>query len=302
MGLQVSKSSDWPGLPPSTWRDTLPTLHMWSQIVGKIALKLTPRINHFWNVAMLVTPRGLATYAMPYEDRTFTMTFDFLAQRLEIECSDGASRSIPLEPRSVADFYRLVMQALRELGIEVRIWTLPSEYPNPIRFEEDVTHTAYDPAAALAFWSMLNRMVPVFQSFRARFIGKSSPVHFWWGGFDLAVTRFSGRRAPQRSGADSITRESYSHEVISHGFWSGGGSVTEPSFYAYAAPQPDGFEKAVIRPAAASYNKELSNFVLPYRAVASAESPDAVLMQFCQDTYVAGATLAGWDRAALERA
>ena len=297
----MASSSNWPALPPATWRGTQPTLHMWTQIVGKIALKLTPRVNHFWNVAMRVTPRGLATYAMAYEDRTFTMTFDFLDQTLAIECSDGAARSIALEARTVAEFYRLVMAALRELGIEVRIWTLPSEVPNPIRFEDDVTHAAYDPAAATAFWRILNRITPVFEEFRAKFIVKSSPVHFFWGSFDLAVTRFSGRRAPERPGADSITRESYSHEVISHGFWPGGGSVPEPAFYAYATPQPDGFKEAAIGPAGAHYSTEFSNFVLPYRAVAAAASPEADLLQFCSDTYVAAATRANWDRAGLER-
>jgi hypothetical protein len=229
------------------------------------------------------------------------MTFDFLAQRLAIECSDGAERSIRLEAQTVADFYRAVMHALHELGIEVRIWTVPSEVPNPIRFETDVTHAAYDPVAATSFWRMLNRIAPVMEKFRCKFIGKSSPVHFFWGSFDLAVTRFSGRRAPERPGADPITRESYSHEVISHGFWPGGGSVVEPSFYAYAVPRPDGFERAAVGPSSAYYSKDFSEYVLPYRAVAEAAQAEAALMQFFDDTYDAGAELAHWDRANLER-
>src|SRR5450755_2444421 len=213
----MSNAKDWPSLPPATWQETYPTLHMWTQIVGKVCLKLTPLTNHFWNTAMHVTPRGLATPAIPYENRTFTMTFDFLAQRLAIECSDGAERSIRLEAQTVADFYRAVMHALHELGIEVRIWTVPSEVPNPIRFETDVTHAAYDPVAATSFWRMLNRIAPVMEKFRCKFIGKSSPVHFFWGSFDLAVTRFSGRKAPARNDPDPVLRkimqEAYSHEV-----------------------------------------------------------------------------------------
>jgi hypothetical protein len=298
----MSNSSKWPALPPETWRETLPTLHMWTQIVGKIVLKLTPLTNHFWNVAMRVTPQGLTTPAIPYRGRTFTMSFDFLEQRLVIACSDGAARSIALEPRTVAEFYRLIMQALHELGIEVRIWTLPSEVPNPIRFEDDHTHVSYDPAAAAAFWRILNCITPLFEQFRARFIGKCSPVHFFWGSFDLAVTRFSGQRAPARPGADVITREAYSHAVISHGFWPGGGSVAEPAFYAYAVPQPAGFKEAAVRPAAAQYNTGFSEFILPYSAVAAALSPEADLSAFLNDTYDAAAALAGWDRSELERA
>jgi hypothetical protein len=239
---------------------------------------------------------------MAFRDRTFAMTFDFLDSRLAIDCSDGATRSIELQPRTTAEFYRLLMQALGDLGIEVRIWTVPSEVPNPIRFEDDLVHASYDPEAALAFWQILRRIAPVFETFRAKFIGKSSPVHFFWGSFDLAVTRFSGRRAPERPGADSITRESYSHEVISHGFWPGGGSVAEPSFYAYAVPQPEGFKSAAVRPpSAAVYNGDFNEFILPYRAVVSAASPDAELTAFMDDTYDAAATLAGWDRKNLER-
>jgi hypothetical protein len=297
----MSDSTKWPDLPPPTWPETYPTLHMWTQVVGKVCLALMPPENHYWNVAFQVTPRGLATPALPYEGRSFVMTFDFLAQRLAISCSDGAEASIVLEPRTVADFYRLVMHSLEDLGISVRIWTRPSEVPDPIRFEDDTVHRMYDPAAATAFWRMLNRMKPVFEAFRSEFIGKSSPVHFFWGSFDLAVTRFSGRRAPERPGADTITREAYSHEVISHGFWPGSGAVTEPSFYAYAVPKPAGLENAVVGPAGARFDTGFSEFLLPYRMVAAADSPDDALMRFMTDTYVAAATLASWDRAALER-
>jgi hypothetical protein len=292
----------WPELPLERWRDTCATLHMWTQIVGKICLELTPHVNHFWNSAFQVSSRGLATPAMPCGgQRTLNMTFDFLRHELVAQCSDGGSRSIPLAPQSVAVFYRDTLGMLGEMGIDVKIWTMPVEVPDPIRFELDTTHASYDPEYAQRFWRILVRIAQVMQEFRGRFIGKSSPVHFFWGSFDLAVTRFSGRKAPERPGADPITREAYSHEVISHGFWPGSGSLLEPAFYAYAVPQPDGLADAPIRPEGALYDRELNEFVLPYERVRSAVSPDAAIAAFIDSTYDRAATLAGWDRQALER-
>jgi len=293
--------SDWPPLPFDGWRDTYATLHMWSQIVGKIALARTPLMNHFWNVAMLITPRGLATQPLRHGNRLFTMTFDFVAHDLVIRTSDGVTETIHLEPRSVMEFYKILMDTLRRMGLETRIWPMPVEVPDPIRFDTDATHHAYDPQAANAFWRILLTIKPIFEEFRCRFIGKSSPVHFFWGSFDLASTRFSGRIAPERPGADSITKEAYSHEVISHGFWPGGGAIQEPAFYAYAAPEPPGFKDAAIEPRAAFYGKEMSEFFLPYDAVRNSNSPEADLASFLRTTYDVGADLAKWDRANLER-
>jgi hypothetical protein len=293
--------TEWPALTSARWRDTYATLHMWTQIVGKICLALTPRSNHFWNITFQVTSRGLTTPLVPDGDRTFTMTFDFIDHQLLIQTSDGAVEKISLEPRTVADFYKLVMAAVRRLNIDVRIWPQPVEVPSPIRFEEDVVHRAYDAESANTLWRMLVRMKPVFESFRCKFIGKCSPVHFFWGSFDLAVTRFSGRRAPERPGADAVTKESYSHEVISHGFWPGSGSITEPAFYAYAAPEPAGFKSASVQPASAFYSTDLSEFFLPYEAVRKSATPDADLMAFLDSTYSAAADLAQWNRAELER-
>jgi uncharacterized protein DUF5996 len=291
----------WPAVPATQFHETCTTLQMWTQIAGKICLALTPRTNHFWNIAFQVTPRGIATPSMPYGDGAFTIAFDLVSHRCVVDCSDGRTAVIALEPRTVADFYRLLMQTLHDIGIDVRIWTMPVEVPNPIRFEEDRTHHAYDPRAANAFWRMLLTIKPVFERFRCGFIGKCSPVHFFWGSFDLAVTRFSGRRAPERPGADPVTRESYSHEVISHGFWPGSGSVAEPAFYAYAAPEPAGLKTARIKPDAASYNTEFNEFILPYEAVRTAASPDGDLTAFLASTYDAAATLAAWNRGELER-
>jgi hypothetical protein len=274
---------------------------MWTQIVGKVCLALTPLENHFWNATFRVTSRGLATRAMFDGQRSLQMTFDFVEHQLRIEVSDGTRRVIPLEPRTVADFYARTMEALRELGVEVRIWPMPVEIPDPIRFTEDVVHHSYDPESAHAFWMALLAMKPVFESFRCGFIGKSSPVHFFWGSFDLAVTRFSGRRAPERPGADRVTRESYSHEVISHGFWPGSGPVQEAAFYAYAAPAPEGLPGAAIEPAAAYYHREMGEFILPYDAVRLSEDPAAELAAFLNTTYDASARLAGWNRDDLER-
>jgi len=291
----------WPTLPSEGWQDTLATLHMWAQVVGKIVLALTPRTNHFWNIAFQVTPRGLTTLPMIAAGRTFTLSFDFVDHQLIFTCSDGQIRKNPLRPQTVADFYRETLATLREMGVDVHIWPMPVEIPNPTRFDQDVAHHSYDPAVANTLWRVLLAVKPVFESFRCRFVGKCSPVHFFWGSFDLAVTRFSGRRAPPRPEADAMTQESYSHEVISHGFWFGSGAVTVPSFYAYAAPEPAGFREAKILPAAAFYSDEFKIFILPYEAVRSAESPAEELTTFLNGTYEAAARLAKWDRAELER-
>ena len=291
----------WPPLPLADWVATRDTLQMWSQIVGKICLALTPRVNHFWNIALQVTPRGLVTPTLAAGSRTLTMTFDFVSHELEILLSDGTREAIPLRPQTVADFYRTLTETLHRLGIEVRIWRMPVEVPDPIRFDLDTVHRSYDAEAVQRFRDVLLAITPVLQEFRAGFIGKCSPVHFFWGSFDLAVTRFSGRRAPDRPGADIITRESYSHEVISHGWWPGGGPLSEPAFYAYAAPEPEGLKTAAIAPAAAYYNTDLSEFILPYEAVRRAANPEADLRAFLDTTYDVAARLAGWDRATLER-
>jgi hypothetical protein len=238
---------------------------------------------------------------MPYRDRALTIPFDFVSHQLVLQESNGAVENVSLEPRSVAEFYALVMSALRRLNIDVRIWSMPVEIPNPIRFENDVTHHSYDPVAANAFWRILLSIKPVFEDFRSDFLGKCSPVHFFWGSFDMAVTRFSGRRAPERPGVDAITRESYSHEVISHGFWPGSGVITDPAFYAYAAPEPAGFKTASMQPQSAYYSAELSEFILPYEKVRTAKTPEADLKAFLATTYNAAADLAHWDRAQLER-
>jgi hypothetical protein len=292
----------WPPLPLDSWQDTRDTLHMWTQITGKICLALAPPVNHYWGVTLHVTPRGLMTPALPDGDRTFTMTFDLVDHALVIDASDKARQAIPLRPQTVADFYRALMDALHGMGIDVRIWTMPVEVPAPIRFTEDVTHRAYDAAAAHTFLEVLLAISPTLEEFRAGFVGKCSPVHFFWGSFDLAVTRFSGRPAePPRQDPEIWTREAYSHEVISHGWWPGGGPVNEPAFYAYAAPEPDGFKTAAVAPAAAFYSKEFKEFILPYAAVRTGGSPEADLRSFLRTTYDAAATLAGWDRHALER-
>ncbi|MDT5122425.1 MAG: hypothetical protein QOC96_1907 [Acidobacteriota bacterium] len=295
-----SENALWPSLPLAEWKDTYATLHMWTQIVGKIRLTLSPKVNHWWQVPLYVTPRGLTTTAIPYHARSFEIDFDFLDHQLVIKTSDGMIKIIPLVPRSVADFYRELMATLRALQIEVEIHAKPDEVPNPIPFAEDHEHASYDPEYANRFWRILVQVDRVFKEFRSRFIGKCSPVHFFWGSFDLAVTRFSGRPAPEREGADLITREAYSHEVISHGFWPGGNGV-EAAFYSYTAPAPDGLDKAEIRPAQAFYSKEMSEFLFMYDDMRQNESPDTALMDFLQSTYEAGANLAKWDRSALER-
>ena len=294
------RTAAWPALPLDEWRDTYATLHMWTQIVGKACLALTPLTNHYWNIAFHVTPVGLATPVMYHGDRTLQITFDFHRHVLRIDVSDGVCRTLPLEPQTVADFYARFMATLRDLGMPVRIWTMPVEIPDPIRFTEDVVHHTYDPKQAHAFWSALALMKPIFENFRCRFLGKCSPVHFFWGSFDLAVTRFSGQRAPDREGP-LFMRESYSHEVISHGFWPGSGPVQEAAFYAYAVPAPEGIAQARVEPAAAVWNTEMGEFILPYEAVRRSDDPEAALVAFLNTTYDASARLAGWDRESLER-
>jgi hypothetical protein len=298
---QREARESWPALPYEAWRDTCETLHMWTQIVGKVRMELSPFVNHWWHVTLYVTPRGLTTSSIPYQGSTFAVNFDFIDHNLSILTSDGTSRTLPLIPRSVAVFYREFMACLRALGIEVTINTLPNEVRNPIRFDEDEVHTSYDPAYAQRFWRILALTDTVLKRYRSPFLGKSSPVHFFWGGFDLALTMFSGRRAPQRQGADRMTQESTSHEEISCGFWPGDDRFPAPAFYAYTYPEPPGLKTASIRPAAAFYSQELGEFLLRYDDVRSASSPEQALLEFFQSTYEAGATLAKWDRETLER-
>jgi hypothetical protein len=273
---------------------------MWTQIVGKVRMRLTPLVNHWWNVPLYVTARGLTTSRIPYGQSAFEINFDFIAHELVLETTDGTRKTLALAPRSVAEFYQEFMTMLRSAGIEVKIWRMPVEIPNPIPFDQDHVHRSYDPLAMEKFWHILLSVDAVFTQFRARFIGKASPVHFFWGSFDFAVSRFSGRRAPERPGADAVTREAYSHELSSVGFWPGSGDIKEAAFYSYMAPEPAGFKDAAVRPTGAHYDK-LGEFLLMYEDVRSAESPTAALLEFCQSTYEAGANMANWDRKALER-
>src|SRR5215212_3829001 len=266
----------WPALPYDSWKDTYATLHMWSQIVGKIALAQAPPINHSWGVSLRLTGRGLTTPTLPHGTRSFTLEFDFIDHQLVFQASDGDRRVLPLRPRTVAEFYADVMRTLEEMRLPVEIWSMPVEIPAPIQFEEDVVHHDYDPQSANRVWRILLQVERVFASTRCGFIGKCSPVQFFWGSFDLAVTRFSGRPAPSREGP-AFMREAYSHEVISHGFWPGSGPILEPAFYAYAVPEPQGLKTAVVRPAAAFYHSDLGEFILPYEAVRTAASPDAAI-------------------------
>ncbi len=291
----------WPSLPYADWQDTYETLHMWTQIVVKIRLALSQMVNHWWQVTLYVTPRGLTTSPIPYGARTFEIHFDFVDHHLTVETSDGATRYMSLYPRSVADFYRDLNSILQSLGIEVKINTTPQEIPNPIPFDADTVHAAYDAAYANRWWRVLAQTDRILKEFRGRFIGKCSPVHFFWGSFDLAVTRFSGRRAPERPGADRVTREAYSHECSSAGFWPGSGSLLAPAYYAYTAPDPPGLSKAHIRPQGAYYDPQMKEFLLPYEEIRRAVDPRAALLDFLQSTYEAGADLGSWDRAAMER-
>jgi hypothetical protein len=299
------ETAAWPRFPVEGWAQTGATLQLWTQIVGKIRLALAPPQNHFWHSTLYVSTRGLSTLPVPYGSEQFEIRFDFVSHRLELTTSWGASRSVPLSSRSVADFYADVMATLHDLEIDVRIWPSPVEVAEPIPFDQDHVHATYEPVAAEAFWRAVLRADHVFKVFRGRFLGKSSPVHFFWGGFDLAATRFSGRRAPMWDGPSlnvnpHVMHASYSHEVISAGFWPGNDSAP-PMFYCYAVPEPPGFREAVVRPAEAAYSQALGEFVLPYDVVRASDSPDETLLNFLEDSYAAAADLGGWDRALLEQ-
>src|SRR5258706_3892681 len=287
-------------LPLPEWKPTCDTLHMWTQVVGKVRLALAPRINHWWETALYVSARGLTTSAIPYGDRVFDVEFDFIDHQLVIRVSDGGVARVPLAPRSVADFYAETMARLHECGIDVKIWTVPTEVDNPIPFPDDHDHASYDSDAVDRFWRILIFTDRVLNRFRASYIGKCSPVHFFWGSFDMAVTRFSGRRAPENPSADSITKEAYSHEVSSCGWWPGGGGYGDSAFYAYAAPQPARLKDARVEPAEAVYSTPIG-FLLPHHAVRQSPDPEDALLRFCQSTYAAAADAGGWDRKALER-
>ena len=298
-------AAQWPDIPLAAWRDTFETLHLWTQIVGKVRLVRTPWLNHSWHATLYVTSRGLTTSPVPYESRTFELELDFIDHRLDIRSSDGRRGEVPLRPQTVAEFYKLVTEALRQLDLDVRISRKPSELVDPIPFAEDEVHRSYDAEYAHRFWRALVQADRVFKIFRTRFVGKASPVHFFWGAGDLAVTRFSGRRAPEHPGGipnlpDWVTREAYSHEVSSCGFWPGGGAIDYPAFYAYAYPAPAGFADARVVPEGAFYSPDYREFILPYDRVARAALPDEALLEFLQSTYEAAATLGKWDREALE--
>jgi hypothetical protein len=301
--MKRSPSTEWPSLPLEEWWETRQTLHRWTQIVGKIRLAFTPLVNHWWNVPLYVSARGLSTSEIPAgSGRSLDMELDFVAHVLRIRTSDGAAHELPLAPRSVADLYREVFSVLRSLHVECEIWPMPVEIPGETTpLDRDEIHRHYDRASAERFWRVLTLCHDAFLKFRARFIGKCSPVHFFWGSFDLAVTRFSGRTAPPREGADAITREAYSHEVSSVGFWPGDERLRKPTFYSYAAPEPPGFRAARVSPAATYYHEALGGFYLDYDEVRRAADPERALLDYCQSTYEAAADLAGWDRATLER-
>lgn len=305
MGEDPARAAVWPELPLEGWRDTCETLHLWLQVVGKVKWSLSPPWNHSWQATLYVTSRGLTTSPIPHGTRTFEIDFDFVDHRLAVLVNDGSVGGFDLEPRSVADFYGALQEELARLRVPTRIQGRPNELPDPIPFAEDTLHRSYDAAAARRFWQALVQSDRVFKEFRGRFIGKCSPVHLFWGAQDLAVTRFSGRPAPPHPGGipnlpDRITREAYSHEVSSCGFWPGSGPIQYPAFYAYAYPEPRGFASASIEPAEAFYSKDLGEFVLPYDVVRKAESPDDTLLTFLQSSYEAAARLGEWDRRALE--
>ena len=294
-------SNSWPELDWAQWEPTATTLHMWTQIVGKVRLALAPMQAHWWNTALYVSARGLTTSAMQTGAEMLDIEFDFVSHELRFRLSTGATLAMPLRPQSVADFYREFQQCLALLGVAVHINPMPVELQAPIRFDLDTQHAAYDADAAHRFWRVLVHVDQLFQHFSSSFIGKVSPVHFFWGSFDLAVTRFSGRRAPERPGADAITREAYSHEVISAGFWPGNGGYGHAAFYCYAAPAPQGLSAARVQPASAHYDTKLNEFLLNYNDVRREPSPDRAVLDFLESSYAAAADLAGWDRAALER-
>ncbi|MFL5804335.1 MAG: DUF5996 family protein [Roseiflexaceae bacterium] len=291
----------WPALPYDAWQDTRETLHMWTQIVGKVKLALAPFLNEWWNVALTVTPRGLTTATIPFGQRVFVVNFDFIDHQLTIQVSDGTSKSMPLIPRSVADFYQEFMAALRALGIEVRINTQPVEVDNLIPFDEDHVHAAYDPTFVTRFWRILVQVDRLLQQYRTPFVGKSSPVLFWWGSFDLAATRFSGRPAPARDWPARWMALAGEQEQASVGFWPGGGKLQTPAFFAYTSPEPPGCREAAIQPDPAFFHPDLSEFILLYDDVRGAAASEQLIMDFFESSYAIGATLGGWDRAALER-
>src|SRR5581483_4841695 len=286
--------------PLDAWKDTYATLHMWTQIVGKLRLALTPRVNNWWNVPFHLPASGLTTTPMKHERGVLEVEFDFVDHELRLRADDGREKALPLIPRTVADFYKEFMATLASMGVNAPVWPMPVEIPEPVRFDQDTVHASYDAKYVEAFWRILLGLGPIFEEFRSRFIGKCSPVHFFWGSFDFCVTRFSGRRAPERPGADAITREAYSHEVISAGWWPGAG-LDGPAFYAYAAPEPGGLAREKVRPASAFYDAGLKEFILKYDDVRLAANPEETLMDFLESTYEAGAALARWPRAELER-
>jgi len=300
-GQALTREQAWPALPLEEWKDTCDTLHMWTQIVGKVRLSLSPHVNHWWEVPLYVSARGLTTSAVPCTLGPFELNFDFVEHKLDIVTAWSRPVTLRLYTRSVAGFYRELMQALDTLGIRVKVWPMPQEVPNPIRFDRDVTHARYDPNYANRFWRILASVDATLKEFRTRFISKVSPVHFFWGSFDLAFTMFSGRRGPERPGADRVTREAYSHEVISVGWWPGGGDIAEPMFYAYASPEPAGFREARVQPEKACYHPKLGEFLLSYDEVRRSGDPKAALVDFARSVYEAGANLGNWDRASLER-
>jgi hypothetical protein len=301
VAITIPSTETWPALPYEEWKDTLDTLHMWTQIVGKVKLELTPYLNGWWNVALHLTPRGLTTGPIPAGERSFGVDFDFLDHRLDIHVSDARSRAIPLRPRSVAAFYKAFMAALEELGIQVQITTNPVEVENTIPFDRDQVHTSYDPDYVTCWWRILLQVDLLLQSFRSPFVGKSSPVLFWWGSFDLCATRFSGRPAPEREWPARWMAFGADQEQAAAGFWPGSGKLPEPAFFAYTFPEPPGCQEATIQPDAAIFHPDLSEFILPYDKVRTSTSPDRMVRDFFQSTYEVGATLAGWDRQALER-
>ena len=292
----------WPRLPLAEWQETHDTLHMWTQVVGKTRLALAPAENHWWHVPLYVNARGLSTSPMPYRSRAFEVHFDLIDHRLVVDTSDGASRTVPLRPQAVAEFYREYVDTLASLDITVKMWPVPVEVDAPIPFQEDRRHQSYDADRVRQFFHMLLHADRILARFKGRFLGKSSPVHFFWGAFDLALTRFSGRRAPESKAAEWwVLREAMSHEEISFGFWPGSGTVAEPAFYAYARPEPSGLPARPVRPPSAYYSRELADFILPYEAVRSLASPDEVVLAFFQSVCEAAADLARWDRVALDR-
>lgn len=302
----IKSSSSWPELPYENWKDTYATMHMWSQIIGKIRMESSPWMNHSWQVTLYVTSRGLTTSLIPGHDKSFQIDFDFVGHRLVIQTSEGEESGFALESGPVSSFYEKVFSRMADLGLRVKIDKMPNEVANPIPFDEDEEHRSYEPEYAWRFWLALVRISRVFSEFRGNFIGKCSPVHFFWGAFDLAVTRFSGRQAPEHPGGipnlpDRIVKEAYSQEVCSCGFWPGGDHLPQPVFYSYVYPEPSGFSAAKVKPGEAFYSDDMKEFILPYDAVRKSESPGSKLMEFLETTYEAAADLGNWDRKALER-